>query len=98
MARFFILWRRERDSNPRYGLTYTHFPGVLLQPLGHLSGIITPVFRKGARINYRASACKYCLFEKSLGSMINCLYFIHKIKVLRRCFLYNPVHMNFQVL
>ncbi|MCD6055213.1 MAG: hypothetical protein K0R12_175 [Gammaproteobacteria bacterium] len=30
-------WRRERDSNPRYGLPYTHFPGVLLQPLGHLS-------------------------------------------------------------
>ncbi len=31
-------WRRERDSNPRYGdKPYTHFPGVLLQPLGHLS-------------------------------------------------------------
>ncbi len=30
-------WRRGRDSNPRYGLTYTHFPGVLLKPLGHLS-------------------------------------------------------------
>ena len=31
------VWRRERDSNPRYGFPYTHFPGVLLQPLGHLS-------------------------------------------------------------
>ena len=30
-------WRWGRDSNPRYGLTYTHFPGVLLQPLGHLT-------------------------------------------------------------
>src|SRR5436305_11708561 len=30
-------WRRERDSNPRYGCPYTHFPGVRLQPLGHLS-------------------------------------------------------------
>ena len=31
-------WRRGRDSNPRYGYKpYTHFPGVLLQPLGHLS-------------------------------------------------------------
>ena len=29
--------RRERDSNPRYSYPYTHFPGVLLQPLGHLS-------------------------------------------------------------
>ena len=31
-------WRRERDSNPRSGVKpLTHFPGVLLQPLGHLS-------------------------------------------------------------
>ena len=31
-------WRRERDSNPRSGYKpLTHFPGVLLQPLGHLS-------------------------------------------------------------
>jgi hypothetical protein len=30
-------WRTERDSNPRYAFTYTHFPGVRLQPLGHLS-------------------------------------------------------------
>ena len=29
--------RREGDSNPRYSFPYTHFPGVLLQPLGHLS-------------------------------------------------------------
>jgi hypothetical protein len=39
-------WRRERDSNPRYGFPYTHFPGVRLQPLGHLSstrhGLIRP--------------------------------------------------------
>lgn len=32
------IWRRERDSNPRYGFRpYTRFPVVLLQPLGHLS-------------------------------------------------------------
>ena len=31
------IWRRERDSNPRYGCPYTHFPGVRLQPLGHPS-------------------------------------------------------------
>lgn len=30
-------WRRERDSNPRYGFPYTRVPGVRLQPLGHLS-------------------------------------------------------------
>jgi hypothetical protein len=33
-----LNWRRERDSNPRYGFPYTHFPGVRLQPLGHPSG------------------------------------------------------------
>src|SRR5690606_24587924 len=32
-----IKWRRERDSNPRYGFPYTRVPGVRLQPLGHLS-------------------------------------------------------------
>src|SRR5579871_192995 len=35
-----ILWRRERDSNPRYGFPYTHFPGVRLRPLGHLSSAL----------------------------------------------------------
>jgi hypothetical protein len=34
-----LIWRRERDSNPRYSFPYTRFPGVLLQPLGHLSGM-----------------------------------------------------------
>jgi hypothetical protein len=30
-------WRRGRDSNPRYVLPHTRFPGVHLKPLGHLS-------------------------------------------------------------
>ena len=30
-------WRRERDSNPRYGYPHTRFPSVRLQPLGHPS-------------------------------------------------------------
>jgi hypothetical protein len=30
-------WRREWDSNPRYGCPYTRFPSVRLQPLGHPS-------------------------------------------------------------
>ena len=34
---FHWVWRRERDSNPRYPCEYTNFPGLLLQPLGHLS-------------------------------------------------------------
>ena len=36
---FLSFWRRERDSNPRYSFPYTHFPGALLQPLGHLSRV-----------------------------------------------------------
>jgi hypothetical protein len=32
------IWRREWDSNPRYGFPYTRFPSERLQPLGHPSG------------------------------------------------------------
>ena len=36
--RGFFIWRRERDSNPRYGYKpYTRFPGEPIQPLWHLS-------------------------------------------------------------
>jgi hypothetical protein len=38
-------WRRERDSNPRYGFPHTHFPGVRLQPLGH------PVRHRSSRVD-----------------------------------------------
>ena len=34
----FLIWRRGRDSNPRWGLTHTPLAGERLQPLGHLSG------------------------------------------------------------
>src|SRR5215813_13959831 len=33
-------WRREWDSNPRYGFPYTRFPSVRLKPLGHPSGTV----------------------------------------------------------
>ena len=33
-------YRRERDSNPRYGYPHTRFPSVLLKPLGHLSKVL----------------------------------------------------------
>ncbi len=47
-----LNWRRERDSNPRYGLPYTHFPGVRLQPLGHPS---MPAGITGERGTYSSS-------------------------------------------
>ena len=31
------ILQRGWDSNPRYSYPYTNFPGLLLQPLGHLS-------------------------------------------------------------
>lgn len=31
------LLQRGRDSNPRCSYPHTNFPGLLLQPLGHLS-------------------------------------------------------------
>jgi hypothetical protein len=39
-------WRREWDSNPRYGFPYTRFPSERLQPLGHPSASI----RSGTRV------------------------------------------------
>ena len=35
------LWRRGRDSNPRYGFPYARLPSVWFQPLTHLSDFIT---------------------------------------------------------
>jgi hypothetical protein len=31
------IWRRERDSNPRYGFPYSGFQDRLFQPLTHPS-------------------------------------------------------------
>jgi hypothetical protein len=38
IMRYGDRWRREWDSNPRYGFPYTRFPSERLQPLGHPSG------------------------------------------------------------
>ncbi len=34
------VWRRGRDSNPRYRCRHTRFPGVPIKPLSHLSAEI----------------------------------------------------------
>jgi hypothetical protein len=36
-----FLWRREQDSNLRYHCWHTRFPSVRLQPLGHLSKLLS---------------------------------------------------------
>ena len=68
-------WRRERDSNPRYALTHTRFPGVHLKPLGHLSNRPAHVlqtrsiarqraqWRRGWDSNPRASSRRQDAFE-----------------------------------
>ena len=46
---FYIeIWRRGRDSNPRWGLAHTRFPGVRLKPLIHLSEALDYSHRKRA--------------------------------------------------
>ncbi len=40
-------WRREWDSNPRYGFPHTRFPSVRLKPLGHLSRHLLMTGRAG---------------------------------------------------
>src|SRR5262249_39162290 len=45
-------WRREWDSNPRYGFPYTRFPSVRLKPLGH------PSFDAPVNITLRAPSEK----------------------------------------
>src|SRR5437868_2025818 len=51
-------WRRGRDSNPRWGLAHTRFPGVRLKPLIHLSErervIVAAGLRRPACVTARA--------------------------------------------
>src|SRR6187399_726262 len=49
--------RRLRDSNPRYGFPYTHFPGVLLQPLGQVS-----LLKGGKNNRYLFTENFFCIF------------------------------------
>ena len=58
-----LKWRRERDLNPRYrSYPYTRFPGVHLQPLGHLS-----------RANFKTQILLYNII--SLFASINVYHF-----------------------
>ena len=49
--------RTERDSNPRYAFTYTRFPGVRLQPLGHLSKTGTSILTSTDKKTKPPSRC-----------------------------------------
>src|SRR5437764_14555226 len=59
-------WRREWDSNPRYGFPYTRFPSERLQPLGHPS-IAASVLKAPA------AHCKAGLNAPSASQVTDCL-------------------------
>src|ERR1700740_3739503 len=72
-------WRREWDSNPRYGFPHTRFPSVRLKPLGHLSGALS---LEGAPVILQGTAGKSGEFFRKV------LYFIGNIGrhgALRNC-------------
>ena len=48
-------WRREWDSNPRYGFPYTRFPSERLQPLGHPSGHVERNIASARGVTTRAA-------------------------------------------
>src|ERR1035437_3925673 len=54
--------RRLRDSNPRYSFPYTHFPGVLLQPLGQVS-------KKIANLQHHSKTFSICILREPLMSI-----------------------------
>jgi site-specific DNA recombinase len=63
-------WRRERDSNPRYGSPYTRFRGVRFQPLTHLSASPSPAVAAGKvseLLVQGAYACSAILNERGWG-------------------------------
>src|SRR5258706_10628394 len=47
-------WRREWDSNPRYGYPYTRFPSERLKPLGHPSAKTRADYSAGRRRDKRS--------------------------------------------
>lgn len=58
-------WRREWDSNPRYGFPHTRFPSVRLKPLGHLSGAPSlegePIILQGIAGKSGEFSVRYCI-------------------------------------
>ena|GEM_PF-3550043 len=71
------LWRRGRDSNPRDGFPPTHFPGVRLRPLGHLSadpfsGTPNPVARGKTPIRQSPGQCPGLCHAQRGKSAVTC--------------------------
>ncbi len=78
--------QRVRDSNPRRPFDLTHFPGVLLQPLGQLS------------VNYR---CKYKPLKSEIPHKKNSDYpktFLENKSLSLKLFFGTETGVNFGIL
>ena len=64
------LWRREWDSNPRYGFPHTRVPGVRLQPLGHPSGSQFGTAAHYSQIPFACNRTVAVLLPGSMGCAI----------------------------
>src|SRR5437870_8837098 len=54
-----LLWRRGRDSNPRYSFgPYTGLANQRLEPLGHLSSTVVPASAGGGLLDRAPGAVK----------------------------------------
>jgi hypothetical protein len=62
--------QRGRDSNPRCSYPHTNFPGLLLQPLGHLSNFV--VQRTTKKMIYKSvMQNSYCISpRKAVSNMV----------------------------
>src|SRR5438552_14612710 len=73
-AREGVGWRREWDSNPRYGFPHTRFPSVRLKPLGHLSGAHSlegaPMILQGIAGKSGEISLSYCILLTISGTAL----------------------------
>ena len=67
-----FLWRRERDSNPRYDSSYTRFPVVRLRPSSAISArrFVAPLLS----YNKRFQKARYIFLLAKLFSKTSCIF------------------------
>ncbi len=80
----YILRRRRRDSNSRNSYPFTHFPGVLLQPLGHVSFFLrtTKVRLYSLDTEYFFGICRCCgcnFFYRNIFCGRNGLRYVYQV-------------------
>ena len=88
----FLIWRRGRDSNPRYPLRYVRFRGGSFQPLTHLSAsdnaaselsvvgnnLSLPAISKERLQHFRAASCQYPAPNLNLMVHLRVIQHLHR--------------------